>query len=235
MASKPNGHAVVWPIAEQQINELPEPAWGSESVLGVQAYAPQSEQFPQLPPPAPIHSQESQMGFQQGARSVPSEPYQPFAPWAGAQQQQQAHEIVEQHMAMATPGRGPVQAYGELEPPGEARASHLFGLATVLVGTGAAIGFYYGGAFGGLAGSLFGGASVNAYRAFAFYRMGSPEADNEAKVSGTYAVIAAGLAGYLAYKHAKPRVATANPEAEEETEQQGQGEQESCATRPVGP
>ena len=136
------------------------------------------------------------------------------------------------------PGLVPQQAYGQLETPAAAGPSHMFGLATLLVGSGAAIGFYYGGAFGGLAGSLFGGAAINAYRAFVFYRTGTPEGDSEAKVSGTYAVVAAGLAGYLAYKHAKPRRAVANPsddEAQDEPTDNESDESSSCAIRKVGP
>jgi hypothetical protein len=107
----------------------------------------------------------------------------------------------------------------------------MLGLATVAVAVGAAVGVYYGGPFGGVAGSMLGGAAINAYRALAFYRQGTPEADREAKISGAYAVIAAAGGGYLSYRvagsAAPPR--RRNPEVESEED-----EGTRCRPRPVG-
>lgn len=92
---------------------------------------------------------------------------------------------------------------------------HVLGIVTIAVGVGAAAGVYYGGPFGGVAGSLFGGAVANAYKAAMAYRTGSAEGDAEAKVSATYAVIAAAVGGWVAYKFAKPRPGyRGNPEPE---------------------
>jgi hypothetical protein len=91
------------------------------------------------------------------------------------------------------------------DPPPEATPSHMLGLTTLSVATGVAVGAYYGGVLGSIAGSFFGGAIVNAYRAMAFYRQGSPDGDHEAKVSATYALLAAAAGGYVSYKYVKPR------------------------------
>jgi hypothetical protein len=95
-------------------------------------------------------------------------------------------------------------------------SGHVLGVVTVAVGTGAAAGVYYGGPFGGVAGSLFGGALANLYKAVTAYKSGTPEGDAEAKVSATYAVIAAAVGGWVAYRFAKPRTPgyEHNPEVE---------------------
>lgn len=161
-----------------------------------------------------------------------SEASVPLAPWAGQNapvpnwQQQPAAT-----MAMVPQGQRyrPYDAVGDPPSPPEASTSHMLGLATVAVAVGAAVGLHYGGPFGGLAGSMIGGAAVNAYRAVAFYRQGTPEADHEAKVSGAYAVLAAAGGGYLSYRMSSsspPR--RRNPVAEDEDEPT------SCRPRPVG-
>jgi hypothetical protein len=84
---------------------------------------------------------------------------------------------------------------------------HLLGVSTVLVGVGSMLGIRIGGLYGGVAGALFGGAAVNAYRAVTHALAGTEPGDREARISGTYAVVAAGLGGYVAYKtpgRAKP-------------------------------
>ena len=243
-----NGRAQAWSALDQQGVELPQ-AWGANPQQSYPEEAPALPMLPQAQPPQAYPQQAMPAATTMAtpsygyAQAQQEEPHNAFAPWAGAvaqQYQQQANQLVQQQLYAQQMQRGPMPGTGDIEPPGEAKASHLFGLATVLVGTGAAIGFYYGGAFGGLAGSLFGGAAVNAYRAYAYYRMGGgPEADAEAKVSGTYAVIAAGLASYLAAKHVTPRHATANPDAEPEPEHEEEAPEQdassSCAIRKVGP
>ncbi len=80
--------------------------------------------------------------------------------------------------------------------------AHMLGLSVLLVGVGTWLGVKYaGGIFGGLAGSLLAGGAINAYRAVKYYREGSLESDAEAKVSGTYAVISAGVGLYLLTQH----------------------------------
>jgi hypothetical protein len=79
--------------------------------------------------------------------------------------------------------------------------AHLLGLSTLLVSMGSLIGLRFGGLQGATSGALFGGAAVNAYRAVKFSTEGTVAADREAVVSGTYAVAAAALAGYILWKH----------------------------------
>lgn len=78
--------------------------------------------------------------------------------------------------------------------------AHMLGLALIAVGAGAYAGARYAGVFGGIAGSLFGGAAVNAIRAARSVSRGSPDADHEAIVSGTFALAGAGLASYILWK-----------------------------------
>jgi hypothetical protein len=134
-------------------------------------------------------------------------------------------------MAMAPIAQSPY-GMGEPDPPPEASTSHMLGLATVAVAVGAAVGLHYGGPFGGLAGSMLGGAAINAYRAVAFYRQGTPEADHEAKVSGAYAVLAAAGGGYLSYRMASsPPPRRRNPSPADDDDDDGST---ACRPRPVG-
>jgi hypothetical protein len=79
--------------------------------------------------------------------------------------------------------------------------AHTLGLGLLLVGVGSAIGAKYGGGmFGGLSGGLYGGSIMNLARAARAVTIGTPEADREAVVSGTYAVLGGALASYLLYR-----------------------------------
>jgi len=114
--------------------------------------------------------------------------------------------------------------------------AHLLGLSTLLVGAGSLAGLRFGGLQGASAGALFGGAAVNLYRAIAFSMKGTPADDREAVVSGTYAVAAAGLAGYILWRRPFARkVASAH---EREFRQNGgcaANGRRNCGFRPVGP
>lgn len=115
---------------------------------------------------------------------------------------------------------------GPVDPGG-----HLLGVSTLLVGVGGLLGIRFGGLYGGVAGSLFGGAAVNAYRAVTFGLQGTPEADREMVVSGTYALLVAAVGGYVTWKidgKAKGAKATPNPKAP------SRNERRNCDLRPVG-
>lgn len=98
----------------------------------------------------------------------------------------------------------------------EHEPAHTLGLSVLAVAVGAVAGVRYGGLYGGVAGSLFAGAAVNAYRAFVHFKEGTEESDQEAKISGTYAVGAAVLGAVLwtklASKGGAPAGFFANPD-----------------------
>lgn len=73
----------------------------------------------------------------------------------------------------------------------------LLGAALVLVGVGAAIGASKGTMFTSIAGGLYGGAAVNAWRAV---RVAKTDR-KEAIVSGTFAIIGGGIATWLLWRH----------------------------------
>jgi hypothetical protein len=131
-------------------------------------------------------------------------PYDPRLPFAPA-----AEWPIPSMPAFAgapSPGFPPSRVPLSQEPVATTPLSgHVLGVVTLSVGIGAAAGVYYGGPFGAVAGSLFGGALANAYKAVSAYKSGSPEGDAEAKVSATYSIIAAALGGWVAYKFARPR------------------------------
>lgn len=100
----------------------------------------------------------------------------------------------------APPRRGlrPGRALGAdgLATTSDAGDRALLGAAFVLVGVGAALGATKGGLFGSIAGALYGGATVNAVRAARVAKTDS----KEAMVSGTFAIVGAGVATYLLWK-----------------------------------
>lgn len=95
---------------------------------------------------------------------------------------------------------GPTQyarlATGDIIPAGETGDRALLGAAFVLVGAGAAIGAAKAGLFGSIAGGLYGGAAVNAIRATRTAKVNR----QEAVISGTFAIVGAGVATYLLWK-----------------------------------
>lgn len=117
--------------------------------------------------------------------------------------------------------------------------SHMLGLSALAVGLGAIVGYRYGGIYGSFAGSLFGGAAVNAYRALYYYKEGTPEGDKEAAASATYAALTIAMGGYLAATKVKPTAAAAaalpNPPTEEQDDEPIVEPAGPCALRPVGP
>jgi len=111
-------------------------------------------------------------------------------------------------------------------------SGHMLGMSTIVVGLATLIGYRYGGVWGGLAGSFFGGSALNGYRAAAYAWEGNQQSDHEAIVSGTYALLAAGIGGYIAYRThtssgAPVRV---NPSEREESRENSR---RSCGIRPV--
>lgn len=82
---------------------------------------------------------------------------------------------------------------------------HMLGLSVIAAGIGGAAGGYFGGKWGLLAGSLFGGAAVNAFRALKYVQEGTEEDDKEAVISGTYALVTTGLGIYVWVKMAQPK------------------------------
>jgi hypothetical protein len=94
-------------------------------------------------------------------------------------------------------------AFGQSDPVGV--EGHTLGLSLLLASIGTGLGMYWGGAFGGLAGAAMGGGLVNVYRAVRYVMVGTPAADREALISGTYAVISLGAGGYLAYRVSERR------------------------------
>lgn len=104
------------------------------------------------------------------------------------------------------PGMAPDQqqpAFGQSDPVGV--EGHTLGLSLLLASLGTGLGMYWGGAFGGLAGAAMGGGLVNVYRAVRYVMVGTPAADREALISGTYAVISLAAGGYLAYRVSERR------------------------------
>jgi len=125
----------------------------------------------------------------------------------------------------------------------EHEMGHTLGLSILGLAAGAAVGTYYGGPFGGLAGSLFAGAGVNAYRAMKYYTGGKD--DQEAKISGTYAVASAAMGGALWYYFVSDREAPMVKNVSSKKRSVGGGRRdykdfsenapENCNIRPVGP
>jgi len=125
----------------------------------------------------------------------------------------------------AAPNTAPV-----LSPLGPG-GSHQLGVATLLAGLGAVVGVRLGGVYGGVAGVFFGGAATNLYRAYLFGSIGDEASDQEAVVSGTYALAAAAVGGYVAWRLSARSGAplTPNPSTAE------QSGPRSCKFRPIGP
>jgi len=108
------------------------------------------------------------------------------------------------------------------------------GLSVIAVAGGAALGLYYGGGWGALAGSLFGGAAVGAYRAATHVKQGTPESDKEAIASGTAAVGAAAIGGVIWAKLVEARL-TPNIPQQKKQHKDVLENPDTCDIRPVGP
>ena len=103
----------------------------------------------------------------------------------------------------------PVTGAAEQAQQWSSESAHMLGLSTVMLATGAVVGIRFGGFYGGVAGSLFGGAAMNAIRAYRTSTSGTPDGKKEALISGTYAIVSAGLGGYLWYIGSKKRAGAA--------------------------
>lgn len=113
--------------------------------------------------------------------------------------------------------------------------AHTLGMSVIAVVAGAVVGVKYGGLYGGIAGSLLGGAAVNAFRAVSRLRDGTDESDKEAKISGTYAVVA-GTAAAVIWTKLVNRPYTTNRGARRTRSTTDFSENHtSCGIRPVGP
>lgn len=141
---------------------------------------------------------------------------------------------------------GPYGATPFAPAPGE---GHNLGVQLIVLGLGTA-----GGALlahqqrgsvtmGSIAGSFAAGAAVNLFRAWSHWRQGTPDGDREAAISGTYGVIAGGLAGFFWWKfvasETRPsRAAVPNPDDGDEDEDEDNDEPPSgraCAIRKATP
>jgi hypothetical protein len=87
------------------------------------------------------------------------------------------------------------------EMTGNLSPSLTLGMSLVIVGLGSAIGAARGGIFTAIAGGLYGGAAVNAYRAAVIAK----EDRQEATVSATFAILGAGVATYLVWKQSQEK------------------------------
>lgn len=119
------------------------------------------------------------------------------------------------------------QAVGKL--PQE--RAHLLGMSVVGLGVGSVVGYRYGGGYGALAGGLFVGAAINAYRAIHYFKQGGPSDDKEAQVSGFYALAGAAVGAYV-WSKAQPRYAS-NPRDDDHDDDPVTAN--PCGIRPAGP
>jgi hypothetical protein len=113
----------------------------------------------------------------------------------------------------------------------------MLGYTLIAAAGGAAAGMYYGGAWGALAGSLFGGAIISAYRAASSMKEGTDDGDKEAITSGTYAVGAAAIGGVIWAKLVGPRSGYARNTSRRRKKQSSCATEnpDACDIRPVGP
>lgn len=94
--------------------------------------------------------------------------------------------------------------------PDTTERAHMLGFGLIASSLGAVAGLRIGGAYGGVAGTLFAGSAVNMYRAALHAARRTPEGDREAIISGTYSLLAAGLGAYVSFKTADWRKDTAD-------------------------
>jgi hypothetical protein len=132
------------------------------------------------------------------------------------------------------PDVGPPLTHGGVL--GQLNERGTLGFTVIAAAGGAAAGLYYGGVWGALAGSLFGGAAVSAYRAFKHVKDGTETADKEAITSGTYAVGAAAIGGVIWAKLVEPGAGYVRnaPRRKKQTKDVLENA-DACDIRPVGP
>ena len=188
------------PAAPSAAPELPN-SWDTADPPGYQ----QEDQI--TVPVAAVPPTEHYEGGGIFASSTPGPAMQPMAPPEQQAPQRQRRGLDYGPSPAMLPPVGPPPPLpsflpGTLPPPMGAldQRSNTLGLSILGMAAGALIGSYYGGVFGGIAGSLFFGSGINAVKAFSAYKQGTPDAEKEAKVSGTYAVAAGALGGLVWYK-----------------------------------
>jgi hypothetical protein len=155
--------------------------------------------------PAPSEQQQ-----QPAALPGPGMPIVPHATDYAAPLVDLSQSVAAPALPLPPPPPGAVQPAAAAHGLGAAvpENGHTLGLALLLVGVGSAIGVKYGGLFGGTAGAVYGGSAVNAIRAARSVTLGTPDADKEAMVSATYAVIGASFATWLIWKSSQRKKAT---------------------------
>lgn len=157
------------------------------------------------------------------------------APGAGAGAQVAPHPFTEEPPHLVALGQEPPLTDPGVSPPPPPPlapgGSHQLGVATLLAGGGAVVGARFGGVYGALAGVFFGGSATNLYRAYLFSSRGDEASDREAVVSGTYALAAAAVGGYVAWRLSERPDAplTPNPRTHQRNTPR------SCKFRPIGP
>lgn len=121
------------------------------------------------------------------------------------------------------------RSMGAADAPAPVAASPMLGLAILAVGAGAVIGGVMAGAMGALGGGLLGGAAVNGLRAAKDVTTGSPEADKEAAVSGTFALGGAAFGIWLLYKARGGDTETATPNKGKKADDDAEDEEPEAA------
>lgn len=131
-------------------------------------------------------------------------PLQPLPAQQQMPHQQMPHQIMP---PLPPPQMPPPQMQGVGAVQEAVPMSHMLGMSVLLPAVGTIAGMKYAGMYGGLGGALGAGSLINAYRAVKFMLRGDSESDREATISGTYAVLGLGAAGYLVYRGLKPKSA----------------------------
>lgn len=90
--------------------------------------------------------------------------------------------------------------FGEVD--GDLPAAHALGLSFLIPGIATVVGYKYGGPWGSAAGAFAGGAAVNGIHAVNFLRRKTPEAKHQAMISGVYAAVGLGCAGWILMERA---------------------------------
>lgn len=106
-------------------------------------------------------------------------------------------------MPLAPPSVGVVPGMGAVSET--VPMSHMLGMSVLLPAAGTIAGMKYAGLYGSLGGALGAGSLINAYRAVKYMLRGDDESDREAIISGTYALVGLGAAGYLLYRGVKAK------------------------------
>lgn len=84
-------------------------------------------------------------------------------------------------------------------------AAHTLGISLLILSAGSFIGFKLGGHMGSVAGSLYGGATLNFIRSARYaIKNTNPENKKEAQLSAGYGLLTAGIATYIWMKYVVP-------------------------------